>query len=146
MDQQVDPYCNHLLSSVTNDGDQKILLKAAELQGSGRLHDALLQYDSLKESRNIQGVVIYETRLLLMKGDFRKASSRLDNIICPSTNIASSPTEALILLLKNYCKVFLYLELQEAIDVARKARQIWLEPEVAGREPLTDTHVCSSNS
>ncbi|KAF8858737.1 hypothetical protein BDZ45DRAFT_743164 [Acephala macrosclerotiorum] len=141
MDEQVNSYDNHLLGSVTNDGDQKILLKATELRGSGRLHDAALQYDSLQESRDIPGVVIYETRLLLMKGDFRKASSRLDNIIGRDTNIASSPIEALILLMKVYCNVFLYLELQEAIDAARKVRQIWLEPEAAERELFTDTYV-----
>lgn len=143
MDQHVNSYDNHLLSSVKSDGDQNILLKAAELQASGRLHDAVLQYNILQESRDIPGVIIYEVRLLLMKGDFQKASSRLDNIISSDTNIASSPTEALILLMKVHCEVFLYLKLQEATDTARKVRQMWLEPEPAERGQFTDTYACT---
>jgi len=138
-------YDDHLLSSVTNDIDQKVLLKAAELQGSGRLHDAALQYDGLQKSRDKPGLYIYEARLLLMKGHFQKASSLLDNIIGPVTSITSSPAEALILLMKVYCDVFLYLELQEAIDTAREVRKIWLEPEATDKEPITDTNVCASD-
>ncbi|KAE8443212.1 hypothetical protein EG329_002080 [Mollisiaceae sp. DMI_Dod_QoI] len=141
MEKQVNSYDNHLLGNITNDADQKALLTAAELQGSGRLHDAVLQYDSLQESRNIPGVVIYEARLLLMKGDFQKASSRLNSIIGTDTDIASSPTEALILLMKVYCNAFLYLQLQEAIDAARKVRKRWLELETTESELFTDTHV-----
>ncbi len=146
MEKQVNSYDNHLLGNITNDADQKALLTAAELQGSGRLHDAVLQYDSLQESRNIPGVVIYEARLLLMKGDFQKASSRLNSIIGTDTDIASSPTEALILLMKVYCNAFLYLQLQEAIDAARKVRKRWLELETTESELFTDTHVCASDS
>ena len=128
MVQQQNIYCGHLLSGVANKEDQNVLLKAAELQRSGRMQDAVYEYESLLASRSIPGVLIYKIRLMLMKGDFRYASSTLEGMIDPKMDVASSPLDALILLLKCHCDVFTLLKLQEAVDMARQVRQIWLEP------------------
>lgn len=122
-------YEGHLLNNITNKDDQRILLKAAEFQYSGRMKEALLEYGKLTAAtRRIPGVCIYETRLMLVKGDFQKASCRIDEIIDPKVELHSSPVDALSLLLKYYCDVFIHLKLQEAVDVARQIRQVWLEP------------------
>ncbi|KAF1994665.1 hypothetical protein P154DRAFT_581613 [Amniculicola lignicola CBS 123094] len=141
MGDQCSFYDQHLLSHVTNKCDQNIIVRAAELQSHGRLHDAALQYENLQESRSVSGVVVYESRLLLMKGDFKKASSTLDKIIGPTTKITSSPTDALIILMKAHCNCFLHLHLQEAVDTARAVWEAWLGPAEVDKAPLTDTHV-----
>jgi hypothetical protein len=69
-------YGSHLLSSVTSKEDQNVLLKAAELHCSGHWQEALIEYEkSTPETRSIPGISIYEIRLMVMKGNFRAASS-----------------------------------------------------------------------
>jgi hypothetical protein len=128
MVRQKNVYEGHLLSSVANKEDQNVLLRAAELQRSESMQDAVHEYENLLASRSIPGVLIYKIRLMLMKGDFRNASSSLEDMIDPKMDLASSPLDALILLLKCHCDVFIHLKLQEAVDMARQVRQIWLEP------------------
>jgi hypothetical protein len=132
-------YESHLLSSVTNKEDQNVLLRAAELQCSGRKHDARLEYENLTPaSRSIPGISIYEIRLMLMKGDFRAASSRLEDII-GQADLGTSPLDALMLLMKSHCDVFTQIKLQEAVNVARQVRRVWLEPMEI--HDVTDTFV-----
>jgi lipopolysaccharide biosynthesis regulator YciM len=122
-------YEGHLLSNITNENDQSVLLKAAEFQCSERVQEALFEYGRLTiATRRIPGASIYEVRLMLMKGDFQKASSRIDEIIDPNTDLRSSTLDALLILLKCYCGIFIHLKLQEAVDVARQVRQVWLDP------------------
>ena len=139
MEQPRNVYEGHLLSKVANKEDQNVLLKAAEMQRCGRMQDAVHEYENIVASRSIPGVLIYKIRLMLMKGDFRNASSTLEDMIDPKMDLASSPLDALIILLKHHCDVFIHLKLQEAVDVARQVRQIWLEPIEA--VSATDTYV-----
>lgn len=80
---------------------------------------------------------------MLMKGDFQKASCRIDEIIDPKVELHSSPVDALSLILKYYCDVFIHLKLQEAVDVARQIRQVWLEPMEI--DDVTDNSVSGTN-
>ena len=129
MARQPNVYENHLFSSVTNEEDQNILLRTAELHCSGRKRDAFLEYENLTlVSRSMPGTCIYEIRLMLLKGDYRMASSRLVDIISPTAGPDTSPLDALIFMLKSQCDVFTDLKLQEAVNMARQVRRIWLEP------------------
>ena len=140
MTPQSNIYTNHLLHSVTNKQDQNVLLRAADLQGAGRMQDALFEYHNLTtESRSLPGPSVYEIRLLFMKGDFRLASSRLKEVVNPKADLKTSPLDALVLLLKCHCEAFTELKLQEAVDVARQVRRIWLEP--LQMDGITDTFV-----
>jgi hypothetical protein len=129
MARQTNVYGDHLFSSVTNEGDQNILLRTAELHCSGRKRDALREYENLTQaSRSMLGTCIYEIRLMLLKGDYRVASSRLVDIISSKVGLGTSPLDALIFMLKSQCDVFTDLKLQEAVDMARQVRRVWLEP------------------
>lgn len=140
MARQINVYDDHLLSRVTNKEDQKVLLKVAEFQCNGCKRDALLEYENLTPaSRSMPGISIYETRLLLMKGDFRTASCRLADMIGPNIDLATSPVDGLLLLLKSQCEVFSDLKLQEAVNTARHVRRVWLE--FKDMESVTDIFV-----